>query len=167
MAIGPLAVEVSTISVLGRYLLAAVIVFESELSSLRATTVSTAFGKSYQVNVSGAGQNIAGDAANEPSMCISPIDPNHMAIGWRQFDSTNSNFRQAGVAYTTKGGLNWTFPGKLEPGTFHSDPVLASDADGVFLLFGHLEHRHLRLRSAAFDKWRNQLANCGTGAGWG
>jgi hypothetical protein len=40
------------------------------------------------------------------------------------------------VAYTTNGGLNWTFPGNLEPGTFRSDPVLASDANGVFYYLG-------------------------------
>ena len=57
---------------------------------------------SYQVNVNAAGQNIPGDAANEPSICIDPTNPNRMAVGWRQFDTTNSNFRQSGVAYTTK-----------------------------------------------------------------
>lgn len=106
------------------------------VSLLRATTVSTPFGKSYQVNVNALGQNIPGDAANEPSLCIDPTSPNRMAIGWRQFDSTNSSFRQSGVAYTTNGGLNWTFPGNLEAGTFRSDPVLASDANGVFYYLG-------------------------------
>src|SRR3974390_2475976 len=79
-------------------------------SNLSATTVRSDFGTSYQVNVNASGQNIPGDAANEPSMCIDPTNPNRMAVGWRQFDTTNSNFRQAGVAYTTNGGLNWTFP---------------------------------------------------------
>ncbi len=106
-----------------------------EFSSL-ATTVSTPYGKSYQVNVNAAGQNIGGDAANEPSMCVDPTNSNRMAIGWRQFDNTNSSFRQSGVAYTTNGGLNWTFPGNLEAGTFRSDPVLASDANGFFYYLG-------------------------------
>ncbi len=105
-------------------------------SNLSATTVSTSYGTSYQVNVNAAGQNIPGDAANEPSFCIDPTNPNRMAVGWRQFDTTNSNFRQSGVAYTTNGGLNWTFPGNLEPGIFRSDPVLASDADGIFYYLG-------------------------------
>src|SRR5260370_348967 len=61
---------------------------------------------------------------------------NWMAMGWRQFDTPNSNFRQSGVAYTTNGGLSWTFPGNLEPGIFRSDPVLASDANGVFYYLG-------------------------------
>src|SRR5712664_1071924 len=87
----------------------------------RAAQISTLYGISYQVNVNAAGQNIGGDAANEPSMCIDPTNPNRMAVGWRQFDTTNSNFRQSGVAYTTNGGLNWTFPGSLEPGAFRSD----------------------------------------------
>lgn len=106
------------------------------VEGLRAATVATSYGISYQVNVNAAGQNIAGDAANEPSMCIDPTNPNHIAVGWRQFDTTNSNFRQSGVAYTTNGGLNWTFPGKLEAGTFRSDPVLAADAKGWFYYLG-------------------------------
>src|SRR5438067_3189066 len=104
----------------------------SHLESARTTTVSTPYGKSYQVNVNAAGQNIGGDAANEPSLCIDPSNPNRIAVGWRQFDSTNSNFRQSGVAYTANSGLSWTFPGNLEAGTFRSDPVLAADANGVF-----------------------------------
>ena len=103
---------------------------------LRATVVATSFGISRQVNVNSAGQNTLGDAANEPSLCIDPTDPSRMAIGWRQFDTANNSFRQAGVAFTTNGGLNWTFPGSLEAGTFHSDPVLASDAGGVFYYLG-------------------------------
>lgn len=91
---------------------------------------------SYQVNVNAAGQNIPGDAANEPSLCIDPTDPHRIAVGWRQFDTTNSNFRQSGVAYTTNGGFSWTFPGNLDAGVFRSDPVLASDANGVFYYLG-------------------------------
>jgi hypothetical protein len=116
--------------------LVALFAFTLQLSILHATTVSTPFGKSHQVNVNAAGQNIAGDAANEPSLCIDPTNPSRMAIGWRQFDSTNSSFRQSGVAYTTNGGLSWTFGGNLEPGTFRSDPVLASDASGIFYYLG-------------------------------
>ncbi len=103
--------------------------------SLSAAVIGP-YGISRQVNVDANGQNIPGDGANEPSMCIDPTNPNRIAVGWRQFDTTNSNFRQSGVAYSTNGGLNWTFPGNLEPGTFRSDPVLASDADGVFYYLG-------------------------------
>jgi hypothetical protein len=106
------------------------------LWAVRAATISTSYGLSHQVNVNSAGQNISGDAANEPSMCIDPTNPNRMAVGWRQFDTATSNFRQSGVAYTTNGGLNWTFPGNLEPGTFRSDPVLAADANGTFYYLG-------------------------------
>src|SRR5689334_7101673 len=51
---------------------------------------------SYQVNVNSSGQNIVGDAANEPSICVDPTNPAKMSIGWRQFDHVSSNFRQAG-----------------------------------------------------------------------
>jgi hypothetical protein len=86
----------------------------------------------YQVNVDAAGANIPGDAANEPSIAIDPTNPNRMAIGWRQFDTIASSFRQAGWAYSQDGGQTWTFPGVIEPGVFRSDPVLAYDAEGNF-----------------------------------
>lgn len=85
-----------------------------------------------QVNVDSNGQNILGDAANEPSLAIDPANPDRMAIGWRQFDNVNSNFRQAGYGYTIDGGQTWTFPAVIEQGVFRSDPVLESDAAGTF-----------------------------------
>lgn len=94
---------------------------------------------SYQVNVNGQQQNILGDAANEPSLCIDPTNPSRVAIGWRQFDSVTSNFRQSGYAYTADGGVTWTFPGKLENNVFRSDPVLQSRYDGTFLYLSLLE----------------------------
>jgi len=84
-----------------------------------------------QVNVDSRGRNIPGDAANEPSIAVDPTNPNRIAIGWRQFDTTSSNFREAGYAFSQDGGESWT-AGKLEPGTFRSDPVLVSDANGTF-----------------------------------
>jgi hypothetical protein len=85
-----------------------------------------------QVNVDVLGDNIVGDAANEPSIAVDPVNPQRMAIGWRQFDTIQSNFRQAGYGYTTDGGQTWTFPGVIEPGVFRSDPVLDSDSQGNF-----------------------------------
>ncbi len=85
-----------------------------------------------QVNVDVNGQNIVGDAANEPSIAVDLNDPNRMAIGWRQFNTISNNFRQAGYGFTTNGGQTWTFPGVIEPGVFRSDPVLDTDSDGNF-----------------------------------
>ncbi len=103
---------------------------------------------SYQVNVNANGQNIVGDAANEPSISVDPTDHNKMTIGWRQFDNVSSNFRQAGWGYTSNGGTSWTFPGVLQGGVFRSDPVLASDAVGHFF--------YLSLLSNFFDDiWRS------------
>ena len=39
-----------------------------------------------------------------------------MVVGWRQFDSVSSNFRQAGYGYTGDGGSTWTFPGVFDSG---------------------------------------------------
>ena len=87
---------------------------------------------SVQVNVDANGDNIVGDAANEPSMAIDPTNPNRIAIGWRQFDTIASNFRQAGYGYSQDAGRSWTFPGVIDPGVFRSDPVLDFDAAGNF-----------------------------------
>jgi hypothetical protein len=87
---------------------------------------------SYQVNVDANGNNRVGDAANEPSICVDRNNPNQMSIGWRQFNSVASNFREAGFAYTTNGGTGWIAPGVLENNVFRSDPVLNSDTAGGF-----------------------------------
>ena len=85
---------------------------------------------SIQVNIGVDGLNIPADAANEPSIAVDPLDPNRIAIGWRQFDSVRSNFRQAGWGWSDDRGRSWTFPGVFTPGVFRSDPVLDADADG-------------------------------------
>jgi hypothetical protein len=87
---------------------------------------------SVQVNVGPGGVNIYGDAANEPSIAVDPTHPNRMAIGWRQFDTVGSNFREAGYGCSTDGGRTWALPGVLEQNVFRSDPVLGFDADGRF-----------------------------------
>jgi hypothetical protein len=97
----------------------------------------------YQANVDASGNNILGDAANEPSIAVDPTDPNKMVIGWRQFDSIMSDFREAGWGYTTDGGLTWTFPGVLQDGLFRSDPVLHFNEVGDFF--------YLSLRSDGFS----------------
>ncbi len=88
--------------------------------------------KSVQVNVDEFGCNIPGDAANEPSIAIDPTNPRRMAIGWRQFDTVQSDFRQAGWGYSHDAGRTWTFPGVLGPNQGASDPVLGFDSSGRF-----------------------------------
>src|SRR5438094_430549 len=103
---------------------------------------------SYQVNVNASGNNIVGDAANEPSICVDPTNRNKMSIGWRQFDSVSSNFRQAGFAHTTNGGTTWLSAGVLQQNVFRSDPVLNSDNSGHFF--------YLSLLQTFFDDlWRS------------
>jgi hypothetical protein len=87
---------------------------------------------SYQANVDATGNNILGDAANEPSISVDPTNTNRMVIGWRQFDSINSDFREGGWGYTTDGGVHWTFPGVLENNVFRSDPVTLANEIGRF-----------------------------------
>ncbi len=98
-------------------------------SRQRATVVRESFA-SVQVNVDENGENIEGDVANEPSIAVDPTRPGTIVIGWRQFDSASSDFRQAGYAYSHDGGQGWTFPGVLEQDVFRSDPVLEADLDG-------------------------------------
>ncbi len=90
---------------------------------------------SVQVNVDSLGMNIVGDAANEPSIAVDPLNPDRLAIGWRQFDTILSDFRQAGYGYSTDGGQSWIFPGVLDPGVFRSDPVLGVDSKGHFFYY--------------------------------
>jgi hypothetical protein len=85
-----------------------------------------------QVNVASNGNNIIGDAANEPSLAVDPTNPNRIVLGWRHFDAVDSDFRQAGYGYSINGGYDWRFPGVLNPGIFRSDPVLDFDSQGNF-----------------------------------
>src|SRR5262245_45987178 len=94
---------------------------------------------SYQVNVDANGNNIVGDAANEPSICVDRNNLNRMSVGWRQFDSVAFNFREAGFAYTTNGGARWIAPGVLQNNVFRSDPVLNSDTTGRFFYLSLLQ----------------------------
>ena len=82
-----------------------------------------------QVNTVG-GLNTLGDAANEPSLTVNPLNPNQIAVGWRQFDNATSNFRQGGYGWTADGGQTWQ-KGTLTPGVFRSDPVLDTTANGT------------------------------------
>ena len=113
---------------------------------------------SVQVNVDDNGQNIVGDAANEPSIAVDPTNPNRMVIGWRQFDTIYNNFRQAGWAYTHDDGQTWTFPGVIEPGVFRSDPVLDADAEGNFY--------YLSLTSSGYEFWCHLFKSTDGGVSW-
>ena len=94
---------------------------------------------SFQVNVDANGNNILGDAANEPSIAVDPLDLSKMTIGWRQFNSVTSDFRQGGWGFTANGGTTWTFPGVLENNVFRSDPVLISNETGNFFYLSLLQ----------------------------
>ncbi len=85
-----------------------------------------------QVNLDDLGLNIVDDAGNEPSFAVDPTAPNRMVAGWRQFDTTSSNFRQAGYAYSNDGGRTWSGHRIIEEGLFRSDPVLGAGEDGTF-----------------------------------
>jgi len=115
---------------------------------------------SVQVNVNALGLNIIGDAANEPSMAVDPTNGFRMAIGWRQFDTVSSDFRQAGWGYTADGGRTWTFPGKIDAGVFRSDPVVDSDAGGNFY------YNSLTADASLTDFWCNVYKSTDGGASW-
>ena len=124
--------------------------------------------RSIQVNVNTAGNNITGDAANEPSLAINPTDPDNIVVGWRQFDNVQSNFRQAGYGRTTDGGDTWRFPGSLEPGNFNSDPVIDTDRAGNFYYLGYPGGTTLTLFRSSNQgvTWTNPLDFRGGDKAW-
>src|SRR6478736_8042815 len=104
---------------------------------------------SYQVNVDASGNNIVGDAANEPSISVDPTNRNHISIGWRQFNTYTSNFRQSGYGYSSDCGFTWHFPGVLQNNIFRSDPVLDYDETGNFYYLS------LLVNTFCGDIWRS------------
>ncbi len=124
--------------------------------------------RSVQVNVNANGENILGDAANEPSIAVDPGDPSRMVIGWRQFDSVSSHFRQAGNSHSSDGGVSWNAHPVIDRGQFRSDPVLGADADGNFYYYSLSA-----LRSAELFKsidggasWSAPVAGTGGDKAW-
>lgn len=121
-----------------------------------------------QVNTDANGNNKLNDAANETSLAIDPTAPNRMVMGWRQFDNVNSNFRQAGNAWTNDGGRTWHNQTVFTPGTFRSDPVLDADAEG------HIYYSSLKSNFAidifkSFDggqTWSNPIPAFGGDKQW-
>ncbi len=111
--------------------------------------------KSVQVNVDGDGMNIVGDAANEPSIAVNPLDPANMVIIWRQFDSVDSSHRQNGFGYTFDAGASWTFPGSIVPDVYYSDPFVRANPKGEFLYMGHTYKTFPRGRTLATDLFRS------------
>ncbi len=101
---------------------------DKKTSAAYSTRSSNFF--TIQVNIDENGDNILGDAANEPSIAIDPTNPDIIVIGWRQFDNVLSNFRQAGYSYSTDRGQSWTSPEPIDAGVFRSDPVLDADNEG-------------------------------------
>ncbi len=106
----------------------------NELQSTPVRKVARGAFTSVQVNVDSNGMDVLGDAANEPSIAVDPNDPQRIVIGWRQFDSILSDFREAGVSWSHDGGSSWT-AGEIESGIFRSDPVLAADRQGNFYYY--------------------------------
>lgn len=98
----------------------------------RARITGTPTVRITQVNVNNSQQNIVGDAANEPSLAHDPNAPSRIAVGWRQFDTIASNFRQAGTAWSNDSGRTW-HASTLDPDVFRSDPVLRANVDGKIL----------------------------------
>jgi hypothetical protein len=113
---------------------------------------------SIQANVDDFGNNVVGDAGNEPSIAVDHTAPNRLAIGWRQFDTIASNFRQAGWSYSRDGGRTWAGKSVIEPGLFRSDPVLGTGPDGTFY--------YSSLRVEGNDWWVDMFTSDDAGATW-
>ena len=116
---------------------------------------------SVQVNVNANGNNIAGDAANEPSISVDPTRSDlKMAIGWRQFDSVTNNFRKGGFGLYDgwRDDLDLPRPSLEAKTVFRSDPVLFSQptTQGTFYylsLIAGLSGRYLALSQRRPMTW--------------
>jgi hypothetical protein len=123
---------------------------------------------SIQINVDAAGNNIIGDAANEPTLAIDPTDPRNIVAGWRQFYTVSSDFRQAGYAYSHDGGATWTFAGVLQAGHFRSDPVLAADSAGTFFYssLGSETSADIFISADKGETWQGPIPSFGGDKQW-
>lgn len=101
-------------------------------------------GRGIQINTDALGRDLFGDAGNEPSIGISPVNERLMVIGWRQFPTVNSDARYAGLAYSVDGGENWFNIGPLAPppgqplNSQQTDPLIDADNQGVFYYWNEI-----------------------------
>ncbi len=118
-------------------------VLELRGGTLLATAVlllapGSAAQRGVQVNLDPAtGQDLLGDAGNEPSLAVNALDPLQIAVGWRLFPTITSDSRYAGFAWSQDGGASFQGGGALPPPpgwpatTEQTDPVLAADSSGT------------------------------------
>ena len=114
------------------------------MKTSKAYRYTSAHITTVQVNVNENGENMLIDAANEPSIAFNPVDCINMVIGWRQFDTIASNFRQAGYGFTLDGGTTWSINESLsEP----FDPTLGypnqNKIGDYYDMFSNSEGAHL------------------------
>jgi hypothetical protein len=102
------------------------------LSPAAASTWTFGPYTSVQVNTNPFGENIPGDAANEPSIAMDPANPARLVIGFRRFPTAAFSNREAGYAYSPNGGVNWVFPGAILPGLYGTDPCVQAGPAGAF-----------------------------------
>jgi hypothetical protein len=123
---------------------------------------------SVQVNVRQDGENIVGDAANSPAIAMDPTNPKHLVIGWQQFDTVKSNFRQAAYSYTHDDGATWSPPKLLNPGQFRSQPVLTGVPGGDFYYWsqGSPESTDLFRSSDGGQTWQGPVATFNGELAW-
>jgi Dockerin type I domain/BNR/Asp-box repeat len=127
--------------------------------------------ESIQINIDALGENIVGDAGNEPSFIVDPSAPNRLLVGWRQFDSIASNFPQAAYGYSVDGGRRWAFPGVLIEGIARTDPVLNVDSQGVFYYYSlsHINEPffyYLHRSDDRGESWSDGVYAFGHDKGW-
>lgn len=139
--------------------------FEAPVAS--RTVIQRGPFRSVQVNINAQGNNIANDAANEPSISVDPADPTKIVIGWRQFDNISSNHRENGYSHSQDGGATWTSPGSIES-SFNSDPVLDVDRFGTFYYLSYPSGTTLRVyRSTNFGQtWAGPFNTTGGDKPW-
>lgn len=89
-----------------------------------------------QVNVTQNQHNIVGDAGNETNIAVNPLNEDEIVIGWRQFDNVNSNFRQAGWAYSPNGGKTGSSAVPLIPAVLILIPSSITTTLVIFITTG-------------------------------
>ncbi len=115
-----------------------------------------------QINVNDLGQNVIGDAAQEPSLAVDPTDPTRLVVGWSYFPDASNADSESAWAYSHDGGRTWDFQGLQQPAGDRGEALVRTLADGTVLYWSQgPSETELYISRVSGVSWSSPIGSAG------